>query len=526
MAHQSDQSPDLSIYSFFYRLDPNAQQVELFTEMTLSARWAYNRFVELWHNCDERRHQRAHVLMESGMDRKAAYQQVKAEAKTDPLLRWPTSTNVQREVLTPEIKRHREAARLLWKQSHGQHLSPEEAQLLDALWGHESEDTAPFLHRVTRRCLVSGVDNAQRAANNFFDSHTGQRQGEPMGKPAFKKTRSNLSVTIPRGKDPLAVKGGKTGRGDPPIEDYAHIYLPGLDLIGDHPKHRTRMRRVRVQKSTKPLARLLNRYPESARVTSYTLSHRGGYWYVSLTVHAPAPTPQLTRRQRDHGIVGADVGIRNYIALSDGSPVIDLPRSFKRAIRRLSNLRRKLARAQPKSHRRKKVIKQIQRAEHRLMLQRRGFIHEITAELTRHYRLIGIEDLNIKGMTTSAKGTKDNPGKNVKAKSATTRGMLSGTLGELRRQLEYKSKREGSTLIAINRWYPSSKTCSRCGWVNKKLTRSQRVFRCLECGLVLDRDRNAAINIAAVAEKDYQRLVEADADNVESPHPSSQPHDQ
>ncbi|MBD0855606.1 hypothetical protein CU042_03150 [Corynebacterium striatum] len=123
-------------------------------------------------------------------------------------------------------------------------------------------------------------------------------------------------------------------------------------------------------------------------------------------------------------------------------------------------------------------------------MQRDGFVHQITAELARNYALIGIEDLNVKGMTRSARGTVDAPGTNVRAKSSLNRRMLEGIPGEFRRQLEYKTKRTGAALEVIDRFYPSSKTCSRCGWKNENLSLSNRQFTCLECGLSLDRDHN------------------------------------
>lgn len=207
--------------------------------------------------------------------------------------------------------------------------------------------------------------------------------------------------------------------------------------------------------------------------------------------------------------MGTDIGIHNYLSFSDGSPVIQLPELFQRTIRRLKNLRKKLALSQKGSNRRRKLIATIQRVEHRLKLQRHGFVHEITAEMTRNFSLIGIEDLNLKGMTRSAKGTIEAPGTNVRAKSSLNRRMLEGIPSEFRRQLEYKSERTGAVLVTINRFYPSSKTCSRCGLKIQKLSLKDRQFNCPECGLSIDRDYNAALNIAAEAERGYLRKLQA-----------------
>lgn len=112
---------------------------------------------------------------------------------------------------------------------------------------------------------------------------------------------------------------------------------------------------------------------------------------------------------------------------------------------------------------------------------------------------MAVEDLNVAGMTASARGTVDKPGRNVRAKAGLNRSILDVAPGELRRQLEYKTSWYGSTVAVCDRWYPSSKTCSNCGTVKPKLSLGERVFHCATCGLTLNRDVNAARCIAANA---------------------------
>jgi putative transposase len=113
---------------------------------------------------------------------------------------------------------------------------------------------------------------------------------------------------------------------------------------------------------------------------------------------------------------------------------------------------------------------------------------------------IAIEDLNVAGMTSSARGTEQRPGRNVKQKAGLNRRVLDAALGEFRRQLEYKTTRAGTTLIVVDRWYPSSKTCSACGHLLSTLSLSTRAWTCPDCRTRRDRDINAAKNIRAAGQ--------------------------
>lgn len=118
--------------------------------------------------------------------------------------------------------------------------------------------------------------------------------------------------------------------------------------------------------------------------------------------------------------------------------------------------------------------------------------------------LIGIEDLNVAGMTASASGTIENPGKNVAQKAGLNRAVLDVAFGTFRNQLEYKAAWYGSAVQVIDRYYPSSQTCSNCGKrPDAKLTLSDRVYKCGHCHAEIDRDLNAAINIQREAERLY-----------------------
>lgn len=120
-------------------------------------------------------------------------------------------------------------------------------------------------------------------------------------------------------------------------------------------------------------------------------------------------------------------------------------------------------------------------------------LHKLTTNLAKNHETVVVEDLGVAGMTSSARGSG-----HWRGKAGLNRAILDAAPGELRRQLAYKTRWYGSTLVVADRWYPSSKTCSRCKAVKAKLSLSERTYRCEHCGLVIARDLNASINLAAL----------------------------
>jgi putative transposase len=121
-------------------------------------------------------------------------------------------------------------------------------------------------------------------------------------------------------------------------------------------------------------------------------------------------------------------------------------------------------------------------------------LHQLTTRLATTYGTVVIESLSVTGMTASATG------RGRLGKAGLNRALLDVAPGELRRQLDYKTRWYGSALVIADRWYPSSKTCSACKTAKTKLSLAERTFRCEHCGLVIDRDLNAALNLASLAE--------------------------
>lgn len=129
---------------------------------------------------------------------------IKKEAETNPALKKPHRFSFEKDVLTPEIRRHREAAKLLWQRDHGKQWSPQHQERLDAVWSPDTEGARPFLHLVTRRCHMSGIDNAAEAMKNYYASKAGQRKAglweSPSARPTDLGNQSPFTLTAEWGQ--------------------------------------------------------------------------------------------------------------------------------------------------------------------------------------------------------------------------------------------------------------------------------------------------------------------------------------
>ena len=246
-----------------------------------------------------------------------------------------------------------------------------------------------------------------------------------------------------------------------------------------------RLGRIRTHESTRKLARRLEH--DTARILSATISRQGGRWHVSFTceLHKAVRGPPQTGAR-----LGVDGGIRNLAVLSDGRQVPN-PAPLQQALRKLRRRNRRLARrAGPiaADGTRREPSKgwvgaqqQLGRAHARVANQRRNALHRLTTELASTYGTVVVEHLNVAGMVRNRR---------------LARRVADAGFGELRRQLSYKTAWAGGTLVQADTFYPSSKTCSGCGHAKAKLPLAERTYRCECCGLVVDRDLNAARNLA------------------------------
>jgi len=326
-------------------------------------------------------------------------------------------------------------------------------------------EVAPWWTECSKEAFNTGLDGVAGALRNFGDSRTGKRAGRKVGFPRFKsRRRATPSVRFTTGV--IRVEG-----------DRRHVTLPRIGTIKTH-------------ESTRKLARRIEQ--GSARILSATVRREAGRWWCSFTCEV-----QHTERAptRPDVVVGVDLGITHLAVLSSPVPGVSDDDGFVpnprhwigRNVtcgacrggwsRRVGPDRRT---GQRPSKRWEKANRQRNTIHHRVTNLRRDGLHKLTTGLATTIGTVVIEDLNVAGMLHNRK---------------LARHVADASFAEIRRQLRYKMCWSGGRLVVADRWFPSSKTCSACGAVKPKLSLSARVFRCEHCGLVIDRDRNAAINL-------------------------------
>ena len=288
-----------------------------------------------------------------------------------------------------------------------------------------------------------GLYGLARGLSNWSKSRKGKRKGRRVGFPRFKSKNSAMrfaystGFTAPKASDPYGLKLPRIGR----VHCMENVY------------------------------KLAN----GARVIRISVSRRAGCWYASLTVERESTVTAASKG----GVVGVDLGVKNLATLSDGT-VIPNPRALNVKLRALRKAQQALSRKVMGSARREKAKERVAKLHARVADVRADTINKVTTMIARNYSVVCVEDLNVAGMVKN---------------HHLARSLSDASLGEFRRQLEYKTARNGTVLRVVDRWFPSSKTCSNCGTVKAKLSLSERTFSCDACGLSIDRDLNAAINI-------------------------------
>lgn len=211
-----------------------------------------------------------------------------------------------------------------------------------------------------------------------------------------------------------------------------------------------------------------------------TISHRAGRWFISV----PAYTDNELVESNGN-VIGVDLGIHHLAVCSNGR-VFENPQPLRKAQCKLGQLNKELARRKKGGQNWKKTKAKLQRAHYRVANIRKHALHQVSSYLVKAVpHTIVLEDLNVKGMVKNR---------------CLARAISDVGFGELRRQIEYKAGGAGIDVLVADRWMPSSKTCVRCGCIKKDLTLADRVFVCEHCGFEIDRDLNAAMNLAALAE--------------------------
>ncbi|MEV0971275.1 RNA-guided endonuclease InsQ/TnpB family protein [Microtetraspora glauca] len=216
---------------------------------------------------------------------------------------------------------------------------------------------------------------------------------------------------------------------------------------------------------------------------------RGGRWHVAFAaIPEPIPAPGAG------DVVGIDRGVAVSVALSTGD-LLYVPALREAEAKRLGRLQRKLARAARGSNRRARVKAAIAKLKAREADRRRDWVERTSTGLARDFDVIGVEDLKIKNMIRSARGSIDVPGRNVRAKSGLNRAILAAGWGQLVERLEHKAP---GRVVKVDPRY-TSQTCNACGHVARESCESQAVFWCVACGHQANADVNAAMNIRDTA---------------------------
>lgn len=237
-------------------------------------------------------------------------------------------------------------------------------------------------------------------------------------------------------------------------------------------------RALKLAKMDAPLAiRWSRTIPKAAKVTTVTVSKdAAGRYFVSLLCdEVVSPKPEVT------GKVGIDLGLTHFAILSTGEKIA-APNTFRKYEAKLAKLQRRLAKKQKGSKNRAKARLKVARLHAKIADARRDFLHKLSTRLINENQVIAIESLSVSNMQKNR----------CLSKSISDAGW-----SEFVRQLEYKARWYGRELIGIDRWYPSSKRCSGCGYTMPKMPLNVREWVCPECGSIHDRDINAARNVLA-----------------------------
>jgi putative transposase len=269
-----------------------------------------------------------------------------------------------------------------------------------------------------------------------------------------------------------------------------------------------RLGRIKTHESTRKLARRIE--AGTARILSATTRREGGRWFCAFTVEVQRAAH---RPARPDAVVGVDLGVTTLAVLSEGAAEPN-PRHLGKALVKLRSASRTLSRrqgpdrrtGQRPSKRWEAARADVNRVHTQVANLRKDALHKLTTRLATEYGTVVVEDLNVAGMLRNRR---------------LARHIADAGFGEIRRQLDYKTRWHGGQLVVADRWFASSKTCSACGVVKPKLPLRVRTFTCDACGLVLDRDLNASINLKQyVAQSGWETRNGRGADQRTGPGPA------
>ena len=379
---------------------------------------------------------------------------------------------------------------------------------LTARWRAVRDEVHPWWRDVSIHAFRTGLDNAAAALKNFSESRSGKRRGPKVGFPRFKNRHSRQAVTF------VELADGVDHRHwvNPATRSHVRLMLPQRASDGTWERRHTRPRSQQATGRDRrtEVAWIHTHQPDAvrevwklcetgrAKVQALTIKHEGGRWKAVFRLRLLDGSTRLRNPGepvRHHGgSVGVDLGLKHLATLdrpvpglTDEDGHVPNPRVLERHLQRLRRLDRAIARCEKGSKNRTKLIRRRAKLHGKITATRKLYLHELSRRLAGGFNVVCVEDLKVAGMARR-EGLRNG------------RSVAEASMGELVRQLDYKISDRDGMLVKVGRYYPSSQTCSGCG-ARTKLALWQRVYDCQHCGVVLDRDVNAARNIRVEGER-------------------------
>jgi putative transposase len=435
--------------TFRFCLDPTVEQSVALTRHVGAARFAYNQCLRL--HLDARERHRARDGAPGDQDEGAGdTDQARVEVPwsrfslINAFNRWKVSEAAGRRFLVT-----------------GGGIA--EVEVIGLAWRGE----------VSSQVLEEGAVDVGRGLAAWVESRSGKRKGRPVGHPRFKKKSRTAGSFRMRNKTRGSWSSIRVGQDRP-----RSVTLPKIGSI-------------RVREDTRRLRRMIEK--GRARILQVTITRGVRRWWISITVEAADLHPAVQHPARDPddvtGWAGIDRGLHALVVAGtrDGTETLRVaaPKTLATGLRRQRRLARAVSRKKRGSAGRRKAGARLARHHVRVRDTRQHFLHQVSNQLVKSHDRLVLEDLNITGIMSNRR---------------LARAVGDAAWGELARQITYKQAWRNGQVLVVDRWFASSKTCSSCGTLRKDLTLKDRTYTCGHCGLVLDRDLNAAANLAAWAE--------------------------
>lgn len=374
-----------------------------------------------------------------------------------------------------------------------------DAYVLKKSFNAIKKEQYPFVLEVTKYATQQPFINLGKAFKKFFDD---LKKGS-VSYPQFKKKKDNEGSFYIGGDQ---VKLSYTNQNSKAFKKIVH---------NEHQK------RQYLKVPNLGYVKMTECVRFNGNINGVTISQQGDKYFASFSMQVTEDEykhthPHAGTHNNEHK-AGVDLGIKSALVLSDGIAVKN-PKPLKKHLRKIKRLGRQLDKRThaktkqerlsgvKKSENYKKLSVRLSNAQRKVANIRRDFTQKVTTILTTHYGHIALEDLNVKGMMRNHR---------------LAQAVSDVSFGELCRQIGYKAELNGVTVTKADRFYPSSKTCSKCGNIKQNLGLGDRIYRCDKCGAVFDRDYNASLNLLSLIENkrlgtDYPEFTPVDLTALQS----------